>query len=210
MVRGADSKEYGPVSTEILEKWIREGRLQPKQEVRRSDMDYWAPAGDFTELTPMFAELAPASAANLTQAKSVATQMTANLATVGRMKSAASWYYWIAGLSLINSIAAASGSGWRFILGLGITQILDEFGSSNGGAGTWVALALDFVVAGVFILLGVFAHKAHTWAFIVGLVLFALDGLVFLLAAHWIGVAFHAYVLFRFFQGFMACRELKR
>ena len=59
---------------------------------------------------------------------------------VAQLKSGASWFYWIAGLSLINSISAASGSSWRFIVGLGITQIFDEFGNHMGTGGRWVAL----------------------------------------------------------------------
>jgi hypothetical protein len=37
----------------------------------------------------------------------------------------------------------------------------------------------DVVVAGVFVLFGVFATKKHLWAFIVGMILYALDGMFF-------------------------------
>ena len=94
------------------------------------------------------------------------------------MKSGASWFYWIAGLSLINSVAATAGVNWRFIFGLGITQVLDAMGTQFGGAAKIITLALNLVVAGIFILFGVFAHKRHLWAFIVGMVLFAMDTLL--------------------------------
>ena len=64
-----------------------------------------------------------------------------------------------------------------------------------------MVLALDLLAAAVFILFGVFANKGHRWAFIVGMVLFALDGLIFLLAQDWIGVGFHVFVLYCFFRG---------
>src|SRR5262249_3567191 len=45
------------------------------------------------------------------------------------------WFYWIAGLSLINAVLAFSGQDWRFILGLGITQVVQELAEQSGGAG---------------------------------------------------------------------------
>ena len=55
-VRGADGREYGPATLEQLSEWIQQGRLREKQEVRRSDMEYWAPAGDFVELKPLYGQ----------------------------------------------------------------------------------------------------------------------------------------------------------
>jgi hypothetical protein len=130
-------------------------------------------------------------------------------ASLAHMKSGASWFYWVAVLSLVNSGAAAVGSSWRFIIGLGITQIIDVFGSNLGAAGKGVAIALDLVAAGVLVLFGIFANKGHSWAFIVGMILFVLDGVIFLIAQDWLGVGFHAFILYCLFRGFMACRELK-
>jgi hypothetical protein len=168
-------------------------------------MQHWAPASTFEEIQPLFdgpstppSPIAPAAATPFTDP-----------ALLARMKSAASWFYWIAGLSLINSIAAASGGSWRFIVGLGLTNLIDAFGSRLQTNGTIVALVLDFLVIGVFILLGIFAHKAQLWAFLIGMALFALDGLIFLLASDWIGVGFHVLVLFFLFRGFQACRQLR-
>ena len=63
-VRGADGKEYGPVTLEQLGTWVRERRLIPHQEVKRSDMEHWAPAGSFTEFQGLFNEVGvPISAA---------------------------------------------------------------------------------------------------------------------------------------------------
>lgn len=44
-----------------------------------------------------------------------------------RLNSGAGWFYWIAGLSLLNSIIMLSGSDLYFVIGLGITQIIDVF-----------------------------------------------------------------------------------
>jgi hypothetical protein len=208
MVRGADGKEYGPVSLEQLSGWVRENRLKAEQEVKRSDMQHWAAANAFEELAPMFTNSVSAPPAIGTSPTAGAPKPQA-AASIAQMKSGASWFYWIAALSLVNSISAFSGSTWRFIIGLGITQIIDEFGSNLGGAGKGVTLVLDLLAAGVLVLFGIFANKGHSWAFIVGMILFALDGIIFLLVQDWLGVGFHAFVLFCLVRGFLACRELK-
>ena len=48
MVRVQD-REYGPVDSETLEEWKREGRLIPTNELRRVEDERWAPAAEFPE-----------------------------------------------------------------------------------------------------------------------------------------------------------------
>ena len=209
MVLGADGKEYGPVTLNQITGWIRDGRVPPSN--RSVAVICNTPHSQrVTELQELFTPASmPASASGSPGAPLHTTTSASDGASVARMKVSASWFYWVAGLSLVNSIMAFAGQSWRFIFGLGVTQIIDEFASQIVGSGKVIALALNVAAAGIFVLFGVFAHKGHTWAFIVGMVLFALDGVILVLASAWLGVAFHAYVLFRLFQGFTACRELK-
>jgi len=208
MVRGADGKEYGPVSLEQLNGWIRENRLKAEQEIKRSDMQHWAAANAFEELKSMFAQSTSAAPPTIAPPAAVGTEKPQAAAAMAQMKSGASWFYWVAVLSMVNSVSAFAGSTWRFILGLGITQVIDEFGYKLGTAGRGVALVLDLLAAGVLVLFGIFGNKGHSWAFIVGMILFALDGVLFLLVQDWLGVGFHAFILFCLFRGFKACREL--
>jgi hypothetical protein len=171
-------------------------------------MDQWASAGSFHELQPLFVEANPQPMTPAPAAQTP-TPRTDALA-VAQMRSGGSWFYWVAGLSLINSFAALSGTNRRFIIGLGITQVIDGFGSKLEGGGKLVVLLLDLLVAGFFVLLGVFAVKGHRWAFIVGMVLFALDGLIFLLVRDWLGVGFHVFILYCLFRGLTACQQLAR
>jgi len=203
-VRGADGKEYGPVNLDQLNTWLHEGRISPENEVMRSDMNYWSPAAKFTELQEVIGQTAPP--ATVPGARPAAAAQVAEPAALAQMKSGASWFYWIAALSLVNSISAFTGSDWRFILGLGVTQLIDALGQSIEGSGKFIALVLDLVAAGVLVLFGVFGGKGHLWAFVVGMVLFTLDGVLFLLVQDWIGVGFHAFVLYCLFRGFQACR----
>jgi len=136
-------------------------------------------------------------------------QLQQKLALEHRMKSGGGWFYWIAGLSIINSIIILSGSNWHFLAGLGITDIISVFAMKAGSAGTIIAIALDAIVAAVFIMFGAFATKRQTWAFAVGMTFYGLDALLLVPLQMWLGVAFHAFVLFQIFKGMQASNELK-
>jgi hypothetical protein len=211
-VRGSDGNEYGPVSLEQTMSWLQEGRIDGRTELMRSDVDYWSPAESYTEFQNILATRAVVSdtpAADASPAAPADNTLRGDAESWEQMKSGASWFYWIAGLSIVNTVLAFSGSSMGFALGLGVTRIFDAFGHGLGGLGMIVALLLDLVAIGVFVLFGVFANKGHLWAFIVGMVLFALDGLIFLLVMDWIGIGFHVLALFFLFRGFQACRALR-
>jgi hypothetical protein len=116
------------------------------------------------------------------------------------------WFYWIAALSLINAVLAFSGQQWRFILGLGVTQLVQEMAAS-GNSGTIGGL-VGVVLIVVFAVLGQRAVVGHGWAFVLGMILFGLDGLLFVLIQDWVGVGFHAFALLMIGRGYAAARRL--
>ena len=129
------------------------------------------------------------------------------------IKSGANWFFWIAGLSFINSILFIPSGKWNFIAGLGITQLVDVVGlelvKAIGNAGYIVAGILSMMAAGIFVFLGIFARKKCNWAFIAGMMVYAFDGLVFLLVQDYLGVGFHIFVLFLTAGGFKANTMLR-
>ena len=134
-------------------------------------------------------------------------------------QSGANWFYWIAGLSLINSLMVLLFEGeWSFVIGLGITQIFDAVAmavaeETFGEAAMTIiliAFALDVLVALFFALLGWLANTRHTWAFVVGMVLYALDGLLFLVVQDWVSIGFHGVALFYLFGGYTVLKELRK
>ena len=134
-----------------------------------------------------------------------------------RMKRGANNFYWIAALSVINSILSLTGSSTYFVIGLAVTLIVDGLtaGVSQSLSDTSVivkviGLALSILVSGVFALFGYFAAKGKRWAFLVGMLLYGLDGLIMLAFADWIGVLFHAFFLWGLFGGFRALGELQK
>jgi hypothetical protein len=132
---------------------------------------------------------------------------------VQHYKAGANWFYWIAGLSIITSLIAFFGGGIGFIFSLGITRIIDGIAASfsndgGGSAAKVVALVLDLIITGIFALFGYLSNQKQIWAYLVGAIVFLMDGLLSLLFGEIISVLAHAFVLFFLFRGFMAGREL--
>jgi len=122
-------------------------------------------------------------------------------------RSGGQWFYWVAALSLINSGVALAGQDWRFILGLGVTQLVQELAQESGGAAMKAGL-VGLAVIGLFGFLGQRAVAGYRWAFLAGMVLYALDGAIFLMVQDWIGVGFHAFVIVMVMRGYSAARQL--
>ncbi len=135
-----------------------------------------------------------------------------------QFRSGANWFYWIAGLSALNTIISRVGGSMNFFFGLGITQVLDAFavavhtqvGEQVGMIVGLALLGLTVGVIGLFILLGWLARGRRKWPFIVGMVLYSLDALIFLLAQDYLSLAFHAFGLIWFFNGLCAIKKLKK
>jgi hypothetical protein len=123
------------------------------------------------------------------------------------------WFFWIAGLSLVNSIAIHSGSNYNFIVGLGITAVADTILHSIDSIGHVLAYLFDAIVLGMFVLFGYFARKGKIWAFVTGFVLYALDAVLYAVlpdTPEWLAIGFHAFVLFSIWGGMQAARKLKK
>jgi len=142
---------------------------------------------------------------------SVETDRRASLRRVA--ESGASWFYWIAALSLINTAAALlMKSDLVIIVGLAITQIVDgiTLGILEEVSSAPLILAIGFAVncafASGFVALGWRAKKLEPWAFKLGFGIYATDAAVFLLFGDWISVGFHAFVLTRLWSGLKAAK----
>jgi hypothetical protein len=209
-ILAGDGNQYGPITAEQFRAWAQEGRVGGDTQVLRSDAPAWVAAA----LLPELGVAAPAATAT---PGPIHVGMPAHDPELEkRVKNGVSWLYWIAALSLVNSVSALFGSDWRFIIGLGITQFIDAFAMGFGSGGKVVAFVLDLVAAGILVVLGIFANKYHGWAAIVGIVLLALDGLIVALAALgsgegslWISFAVHVWAIVMIFRGFQASRALR-
>jgi hypothetical protein len=197
-ILGGDGNPYGPVTAGQFHDWVREGRVDGQTQVLRSDISDWRAAATFPELGLSATAAAPQVPYEIPAA-------AANAELGHRIKSGASWFYWIAAMSLINSFLVMTKQPWGFALGLGITRQIDYELSNTPG----IAFAIDLVAIGAMVFFGFFAIKRHAWAFVIGLVLLALDTALTLRQGAWISVAFHGWAIVSIFMAFRASRTLK-
>ncbi len=131
-----------------------------------------------------------------------------------KVSRAASWFYWIAALSLVNMGAQILNKEWSFALGLGLSQLLGReahrlYESGAPGAAIF-AMYLGCVGSiAFFAACGWFARKPSVFVFMVGMVFYALDTLIFLILLDGMGIAIHVVALFFLRQGVPAARVLR-
>ena len=133
-----------------------------------------------------------------------------------QQRAGANWFFWVAGLSLVNTTILLFGGDINFVVGLAVTMIISAVAAGieqNVDPSTALVIkAIAFVLcaaaAGVFAGFGYFARRGHVWAFGLGMFLYLLDGLIYLAFGDVLSTAFHAYVLFCLFQGCKAARML--
>lgn len=142
-----------------------------------------------------------------------------------RVKSGTGAFFWIAGLSVINTISFLAGSDTTFVIGLGLTQFIDGLtqfidglaqgmaegvGSPSGSIITTFAILLDIAVAGIFVLLGIFGRKRHANVVLLGMVLYFMDALIFVWVQDWFAILFHGFMLLSLWNGYRAIGELQK
>lgn len=126
-----------------------------------------------------------------------------------------SWFKWIAGLSLVNTVVNVVFHGnISFIFGLGLTQVVDAAGASyavsSGQMAIYIALGINFIIAGAFFIAGRLAINGKLWAAYTALVIYVLDSLIFLLVTDYLSIAVHAYASFQIIQALISYNRLKK
>ncbi len=116
--------------------------------------------------------------------------------------SSARWFWWIAGLSLVNLFLFYSGSNTSFVVGLAMTAVASAVFTDPKVIG----LMLAALIIGYYVAVGYFAQREKLWAFYLGLLVYVLDALIYMYIGDWMPVAFHAYVIFHLFKGMSAIR----
>jgi hypothetical protein len=201
---GSDGQQYGPVALAQVKNWIGEGRIGPETKVLRSDTQSWLAAAQYVELGLSQPLAAPPPASVRAPEVSAADPRLER-----RVRSGSRWFFWIAGLSLVNTIMVTSGQGTVFLTGLAVSLYIYAFAVQLGSAGPGIGIAMSVAVSALFAVFGIFARKGHSWSFIAGMVLYALDALLAIRAGVGAMAAFHAFVLVWLFLGLKANLQLK-
>jgi len=121
------------------------------------------------------------------------------VALVRRVRSGGRWFYWIAGFSAVNFVFFFMGSSTGFAL----QGILEDV------AGPSLAWTAHVAVIAFFAFLGVRATAGAQWAFVLGGLVYTIDGLILLLVGDWIGIVVHAIALFAIVSAIISLRQLR-
>jgi hypothetical protein len=130
-------------------------------------------------------------------------------------ENGANWFYWVAGLSLVNSVIALAGGGVSFVVGLGITEVASGVAAAFASDRPDLSIVLKSAAFGFSLFasaiaagFGWLSNKRVIPIFALGMLLYALDALIYVLVQQWLSVAFHAFALFSMWQGLVAYRQL--
>jgi hypothetical protein len=135
-----------------------------------------------------------------------------------RIRNGVSWFYWIAGFSVINSIISASGSKIVFVIGLGITRVINAIimelskttpPSSAINILTIFGFLFELLLAGLFVIFGIFGQHKYRIAIIIGLVVYGLDCLILIIFNDWWALAFHCFAIYSIWSGYRAIEKMK-
>ena len=126
----------------------------------------------------------------------------------------ANWFYWIAAFSIINVLIGMSGGEIHFVIGLAVAEIIGGIASAVAAETPdaasvilGVGLAMCVALAGVVALFGWLSNKRWLPIYALGMVLYGLDAVLFLLLGDIMSVGFHAFALFCMWSGFAAYRK---
>ena len=132
------------------------------------------------------------------------------------LKGGASWFIWIALLSIINSILILFFEGkFGFIIGLGITQLLDNvllalYNNNLDPLMKLIAFTADLIIFLFFVLIAYKAGKKSKIWFMIGIIIYSIDSLLFLFFKDWLSLAFHFLALFAIINGYQQIQKLEK
>lgn len=118
----------------------------------------------------------------------------------------------IALFSIINMIIFLVGANIRFIIGLGITDLIAAIGMQSfqgNSTATIVVIIADLTIAAFFFACGVFLKKHVTWLPVIGAIVYIIDGALLFFIRDFLSLAFHAYALFFIIRGIAALVKYK-
>ena len=155
---------------------------------------------------------APAAGAPGTAGATVSSRDLLRFQLLQRRNNGGGWFYWIGGASILNSVLNAAGTQWGLAVGLGVTYLIDGLaeGLSNTVRTPIYAFIIDIAIASGFLLIGRAARRGNLNWYAVGIGLYLLDGVLFVLVQDFLGIAVHAIGIYGLLSGWRATRSLKR
>ena len=226
-----EGAEKGPIAPDRMRALISTGTITGDtivwcdgmtdwQAARDSDLRASLPASALHPVpsAPPLSPVAPIAAPDAGSAGASTARTPFTVSTTGeevaleeQRNKGAHWFYWIVGLTVINTIIMQTGMDWSFSLGATATVFADVAAHEiDTPTARMLALGFDVIVIAFYAMCGVMGSRGATWAFVLGLIFFALDSLLSLIGFQIISILIHGYALFCIFGGTMACVNLNR
>ena len=121
----------------------------------------------------------------------------------------ADWFFWIAILSLINSLIVFYYQTPNSPLALGITRWLDGTTSGFNASMATSGLITNLLVAAVLAVFGLLSRRGNDIAFVVGIFLYVIDAMLVIGLRDFFGFGVHLIALFFLIKGLLASRHVR-
>lgn len=112
------------------------------------------------------------------------------------IKSGGGWIIFIGIASIVNTIALFFYNDFGFLIGLGITQLIDVLFLDFPEVFRLFGMLLSILISLGLVIMGWFARKSKSWAYKTTLVFYFLDALLFLFFKDYFGFGFHILAIF--------------
>ena len=117
------------------------------------------------------------------------------------MLRGASWFYWIAGLVILQLLAMLNHISWAESIGLGVLRYPPPFMSMSPPLAAAAAII-------VLLALGYVSGRPVRWTFVLGILLYGADGALFVIQHDYFGVVLHVIILYFLWNGLSAANML--
>lgn len=121
----------------------------------------------------------------------------------------ANWFFWIAILSVINTLIVYQYQTPNTPIALAITQWLDGTSAGLNPTMSTQSLITNLLIAGVLAGFGLLARRGSDLAFVVGIFLYVIDAMLAIGLRDVFGFGVHLIGLFFLFKGLLASRHVR-
>jgi hypothetical protein len=122
---------------------------------------------------------------------------------------AADWFFWLALLSITNTLVVYYYQTPNTPVALGLTQWLDGTSGVFNGVMSSGELLTNILIAGVLAGFGLMARRGSDLAFVVGIFLYVIDTFLTMGLGDFFGFGVHLTALFFIVKGLLASRHIR-
>ena len=121
----------------------------------------------------------------------------------------ANWFFWLAILSVINTLIVYRYQIPNMPIALAITQWVDGTAAGLNPTMSTQSMVIDLLIAGALAMFGLLARRGSDIAFVLGIFLYVVDAMLAIGLRDVFGFGVHLIGLFFLFKGLLASRHVR-